>query len=221
MDTNRLLERTALHEVGPILDIEGHTIPILARRCFVGLTYLGYAALIGAYWFDTVLPGSTTAGRGVLVLCAWALGTSAHICMIRTVPDATGAKEGARKPRYAGWVRWQFSTALPALCSLGRESRCRTISVRSFGADCCWSCYFRLLRWHGSRNTNRTIRRTSPLANGKEKDRVVYVQRGAPPMSRVGAVLRGCPRAAARPLPFRRFNLLAHRCSGTLLHWEE
>jgi len=41
MDTNRLLERTALHEVGPILYIEGHTIPILARRCFVGLTYLG------------------------------------------------------------------------------------------------------------------------------------------------------------------------------------
>ena len=118
MDTNRLLERTALHAVGPIMDCEGHTIPILARRCFVGLTYLGYAALIGAYWFDTVLPGPTTAGRGVLVLCAWALGTSAHICMIRTVPDATGAKESVRKAALCGLgalaILYSFARALLA-----------------------------------------------------------------------------------------------------------
>ena len=41
------------------------------------------------------------------------------------------------------------------------------------------------------------------------------VQRWAPPLSRVVAGLRACSRAAARPLPFWRFNLLAHRCRGS------
>ena len=97
MDTIRLMERTAWHAVDPILDTEGRPIPILARRWFVGLTYLSYAALIGAYWFDTLLPGPSAFWHSVFILCAWALGASAHICRIRTVPDAVGAKESVRR----------------------------------------------------------------------------------------------------------------------------